>query len=87
MQWGTELQGGHWSNRADSCRHAQATEPKKTVTPEDTETQGAGQDLEEYKAAKLRQKENQRIELAGGMFRGNMCACVCLSPGFHLNLG
>lgn len=60
MQWGTELQGGHWSKEADSCSHAQATEPKNTVTPEDTESQGAEQYLEEYKAAKLRQKDDSK---------------------------
>lgn len=52
MQSGTEPQGGHWSKEAKSCRLTKATVPKKTMAPEDTETQGVGQDLEEQKAAK-----------------------------------
>lgn len=59
MQWGK-----NWSKAAASCRHAQATVPEKTVTPEDTETQGARQDLEEYKAAKRKQKAmNRRLQM------------------------
>lgn len=57
MPWGTEPQGGPWSKEAESCRLTKATVPKKTMAPEDTETQGVGQDLEEQKAANLRQKD------------------------------